>query len=58
MKRLMQAETLCLMAFGAGKAPVMRRALIEEPSPDCPASLLQRRETLQVLIDRPLFTAL
>lgn len=58
LRRLLGAENILLMALGAEKAPIMRRALMEEPTLQCPASLLQPLETFQVLMDRALFAAL
>ena len=58
MKRLLAAERVHLLALGAEKAQSMRRALMGEPDPQCPASLLQTHENYRVFVDRALFTAL
>lgn len=55
---LMRAQKVLLMATGAHKASIMRRALMEPPTPQVPASLLRKREQLDVYMDEALFESL
>lgn len=52
LPRLLQADEAMLMATGAKKAPVMRKALCEPVSAETPASQLQRHPKLTVCLDR------
>ena len=42
---------LVYLVTGAGKAEAVRRAFVEEPSPETPASLVRGRETIAILDD-------
>ncbi len=48
---LMGCRELLLLATGAGRAGDLRDALVEPPSPACPASLLRAHPRLTVLCD-------
>lgn len=52
MPRLLSSDQLVLMAQGAHKAPIIRKALMEEASPRIPASQLQKNPNLKVFIDQ------
>lgn len=55
---LMRARTVLLMATGIHKTLIIRRALMEQPTPQVPASLLRRRKQLCVYLDEALFESL
>lgn len=52
MPRLMQSEEMILMATGEHKAPILRKALMEQASGAVPASLLQAHPKLMACMDR------
>lgn len=49
---LRRARAIVLLATGAAKAEAVRAMLEEQPSPDCPASLLRDHPRLLVVCDR------
>ncbi|QDU62511.1 Glucosamine-6-phosphate deaminase 1 [Planctomycetes bacterium Pan216] len=51
LQTMFQAERIVLLAFGEHKAEAVRKALEEPPSSDCPASLLQRHESVAFVLD-------
>ncbi len=51
MDRILAAREVWLLVTGVGKAAVLRRALHDPESPDCPASYLRRHPNLLVLAD-------
>lgn len=58
LARLLGAGECWLLATGERKADVLRRALREPESPDCPASYLRRHPKLRVFADTPAAAAL
>jgi glucosamine-6-phosphate deaminase len=48
---ILAARRLLLVVTGAAKAEILRRALLEPPCPDVPASWLQRHPHLEVVVD-------
>lgn len=52
IRNIMAAREILLMAKGASKAEVLRRALKEEPTPDVPASVLQRHANVYFYLDK------
>ena len=55
MPRLLQSKEVLLMATGAQKAPIIRKALIEKISTLMPASQLQKCHKLTVCLDQDLW---
>ena len=55
---ILAAQLLLLVVTGAAKAEILRRSLEESPSPDVPASWLQRHPRLQVVVDAAAASAL
>lgn len=52
MARLLSARHVLLVVSGAHKSDILRRTLTGPPTPDVPASLLQRAADVTVLADR------
>jgi glucosamine-6-phosphate deaminase len=52
MAEILAAQRIALVVTGAAKAPVLRRLLTEPPTPELPASWLQRHGAVTVLADR------
>ncbi len=50
---IMSARKIYLMAWGAGKASIIRRTLEGEISDQVPATYLQEHENLKVILDEP-----
>jgi glucosamine-6-phosphate deaminase len=48
----MEARAVLLLVQGAHKQEILRRTLEDEPSPECPASLLRLRENVTIVADR------
>ena len=48
---ILAAQTVLLVVTGAAKAEILRRSLQEPPTPEVPASWLQRHPRLQVVVD-------
>ena len=48
---MMEATSIMLLVTGASKAEVLRRALLEPPSPELPASVLQNHPDVRILCD-------
>ena len=48
---IMKARSIILMAWGEGKAPVIRKAVEEEISELIPASFLQKHPNAQIMLD-------
>ncbi|MFZ9945898.1 MAG: glucosamine-6-phosphate deaminase, partial [Vulcanococcus sp.] len=48
---ILAARRLLLVVTGAAKAQILRRALMEPPCADVPASWLQRHPRLEVVVD-------
>lgn len=55
---ILAARDLLLVVTGAAKAEILRRTLLEPPSPEVPASWLQRHPRLKVVADRAASAAL
>ncbi|MEB3322142.1 MAG: 6-phosphogluconolactonase [Synechococcaceae cyanobacterium] len=51
LAEILAAERILLVVTGAAKAPVLRRVLQDPPTPDLPASWLQRHPAVTVLAD-------
>ena len=51
LAEILAADRLLLVASGASKAEILRRALEEPPCPEVPASWLQQHPQLEVLAD-------
>lgn len=49
---ILRARRIVLLVSGARKRTILRRALFEPPTPDVPASLLQRAHDVLVVADR------
>jgi glucosamine-6-phosphate deaminase len=52
LQEILAAGSILLVVTGAAKAPILRRLLSEPPSPELPASWLQRHADVTVLVDR------
>ena len=52
IRNIMAAREILLLAKGASKAEAIRRTLKEEPTPDVPASILQRHPQATLYLDR------
>lgn len=52
LAEILAARRILLVVTGAVKAPVLRRVLREPPSPQLPASWLQRHPAVEVIADR------
>jgi glucosamine-6-phosphate deaminase len=52
MDLIMQARSILLIVSGSHKRRILERTLTGDPSPDCPASLLQLRDGVTVAADR------
>jgi glucosamine-6-phosphate deaminase len=52
MDLIMEARAVLLLVTGAHKREILHRALHDEPSPDCPASLLRLRDNVTIVADR------
>ncbi|WP_050757248.1 glucosamine-6-phosphate deaminase [Cyanobium sp. PCC 7001] len=52
MAEILAAQRIVLVVTGAAKAPVLRRLLTDPPTPELPASWLQRHGAVTVLADR------
>jgi glucosamine-6-phosphate deaminase len=52
LREILAAERLLLVVTGAAKAEVLRRALAEPPSPELPASWIQRHPAVTVIADQ------
>lgn len=50
-EQIMRAKRIILLAFGEGKAEILRRALRGKITPACPASILQNHKNLTVIAD-------
>jgi glucosamine-6-phosphate deaminase len=48
---ILSARRVELLAFGSGKAAIVRRAMGEQPSADCPATWLQRHAACTFHLD-------
>lgn len=48
---ILEARAIRVLAFGKGKAEIVRRMLLGEVGPDCPASFLRGHADLRVLLD-------
>ena len=55
---LLEAREIALMAFGAGKAQIVQRALEGPIGPDCPASFLREHPRCSFVLDRASASAL
>ncbi len=53
LRTIVEAKKIVLMAFGEHKSNVIKRALENEPSESCPASLLQKHSNAVYVIDEP-----
>ncbi|MEJ8543725.1 glucosamine-6-phosphate deaminase [Brevibacillus borstelensis] len=53
IQTILDARKIVLLASGQSKAEAVHRMLEEEPTPDVPASLLQRHPDVVVIMDRP-----
>ena len=51
LAEILAAEQILLVVTGAAKAPILRRALLDPPCPEVPASWLQHHPRLEVLVD-------
>jgi glucosamine-6-phosphate deaminase len=51
MDRILAAREIWLLVTGQRKAGILRRALRDPESPDCPASYLRRHPSLRVFAD-------
>jgi glucosamine-6-phosphate deaminase len=51
LAEILAAEQILLVVTGAAKASILRRALLEPPCPEVPASWLQHHPRLEVLVD-------
>jgi glucosamine-6-phosphate deaminase len=49
---LLRSRTILLMASGASKREIVRRAVLAPVTPEVPASYLQASADLRVLVDR------
>ncbi|NDE77668.1 MAG: glucosamine-6-phosphate deaminase [Chitinophagaceae bacterium] len=49
---ILKSKKIVLMAWGSGKAPVIKQAVEDEMSETVPASLLQQHEDVQFVIDQ------
>jgi glucosamine-6-phosphate deaminase len=49
---ILAARRLLLVVTGAAKAGILRRALLEPPCPEVPASWLQRHPHMEVVVDQ------
>jgi glucosamine-6-phosphate deaminase len=58
LAEILAAERILLVVTGAAKADVLRRALLEPPCPEVPASWLQGHPRLEVLVDAAAAAAL
>lgn len=52
LAEILEAEQILLVVTGASKAGILRRVLEEAPSPELPASWLQRHPAVTVIADR------
>lgn len=52
MDEILAARQLLLVVTGPAKAQILRRALLEPPCPEVPASWLQRHPHLEVVVDQ------
>lgn len=52
LAEILAADRVLLVVTGAAKAPVLARLLQEPPSPDLPASWLQRHPAVTLVVDR------
>ncbi len=53
LAEILAADQILLVVTGPAKAPVLRRLLEEPPTPDLPASWLQRHPAVTLVVDRP-----
>jgi glucosamine-6-phosphate deaminase len=53
LAEILAADRILLVVTGAAKAPVLRRVLESPPTPDIPASWLQRHPAVSVIADGP-----
>ena len=51
LAEILAAEQILLVVTGAAKAPILRRALLDPPCREVPASWLQHHPRLEVLVD-------
>lgn len=51
LPRLLQANKVILIASGRHKSSIVKRSIIDSPSPSVPASLLQQHEDLSICLD-------
>ena len=51
LAEILAAERILLVVTGSAKAQILRRALLEPPCPQVPASWLQGHPRLEVLVD-------
>lgn len=51
ISQIMSAKNIILLAFGEGKSEILRAALTGEITPQIPASILQKHESLTVIAD-------
>ena len=58
LAEILAAERILLVVTGAAKAGILRRALLEPPCPEVPASWLQVHPRLEVLVDAAAAAAL
>lgn len=58
MGTILQARELCLLAFGEHKAPILRRAVESDVSPQVPASYIQEHPSATVYLDEAAAAAL
>ena len=52
IQNIMQAKAIVLLALGESKAEIMKRALTGSIDIDCPASILQKHKSLNVVLDQ------
>lgn len=57
MVEILAARQVLLVVTGAAKAPVLKRLLQDPPSPELPASWLQRHPSVSVIADQAAITA-
>jgi glucosamine-6-phosphate deaminase len=58
IQSILRSKKIILMAWGSGKAPVIKKAVEEEMTESLPASLLQVHDDVQFLIDQDAATEL
>lgn len=49
---ILETRRIRVLAFGADKAEIVKRALLDEPSPECPATFLREHKDVKLFVDR------